>query len=479
MNITENTKKKNNELIEELVKENKELEHIRNEIIVNRKAAATANLSKTVGNTLFDPKDDLYYKKTYDTLKSEVTKKRKYLLTIQDKLTEVNDIKNAGYEESPLTRQIRILENKLDKIMIKFNEAQSIKKTYEQIVKRLKEERIGYDNQLASIERSLKGKEHDYTELLLLSHDATHAKEMAQTELKRFESKNISVSKLREKYIEDKKRQLELKGEQMERNERNHKEAINLAKEKEINKNKVEENNNTNKEMFGDINIGEEILDLEEGFKKLNQITGVSDVNEIIQKYIAQDETGKSLKELEMNYLDKIKELSKEKDVLKRDLDVLKFEKSSKQSKKIVEEIEKNVQNSALKSERYKQKYGKTNKLFINLKAGIDHLSENLEFYYLDKRQAEEVKQYGEGGEYGQILFLISEKLKSIFKIISADPLFSDKIAKNEPLFKKNEFLDSYVNPNLFDKNLKKEQLSKIDFSVEDEGSEEYYDEEF
>ena len=35
-------------------------------------------------------------------------------------------------------------------------------------MKRLKEERVGYDNQLAAIERSLKGKEHDFEELLLL-----------------------------------------------------------------------------------------------------------------------------------------------------------------------------------------------------------------------------------------------------------------------------------------------------------------------
>jgi hypothetical protein len=35
---------------------------------------------------------------------------------------------------------------------------------------------VGYDNQLVAIERSLKGKEHDFEELLLLAHDATHAK---------------------------------------------------------------------------------------------------------------------------------------------------------------------------------------------------------------------------------------------------------------------------------------------------------------
>lgn len=58
-------------------------------------------------------------------------------------------------------RTIRVMENRLDKAMIKYNEAMSIKKTYELIVKRLKEERIGYDTQLNSIEMSLKGKEED------------------------------------------------------------------------------------------------------------------------------------------------------------------------------------------------------------------------------------------------------------------------------------------------------------------------------
>lgn len=40
------------------------------------------------------------------------------------------------------------MENRLDKAIIKYNEAQSIRKTYEQIVKRLKDERITFDNQV-------------------------------------------------------------------------------------------------------------------------------------------------------------------------------------------------------------------------------------------------------------------------------------------------------------------------------------------
>lgn len=76
---------------------------------------------------------------------------------MQDKLKELqleeNDLKKlqsgAGAKVSkkatdPMRRQ-RILENRLDKAMLKFNEAMSIKKTYEIILKRLHEERIGYD----------------------------------------------------------------------------------------------------------------------------------------------------------------------------------------------------------------------------------------------------------------------------------------------------------------------------------------------
>ena len=53
------------------------------------------------------------------------------------------DATKPNLEENPLTRKIRMLENRLDKAMIKYNEAQSIRKTYEQIVKRLKDERFG------------------------------------------------------------------------------------------------------------------------------------------------------------------------------------------------------------------------------------------------------------------------------------------------------------------------------------------------
>ena len=113
-----------------------------------------------------------------------------------------------------------------------YSPAQSIRKTYEQIVKRLKEERIGFDNQLAAIERTLKAKEKDLEELVLMSHDAQvhserlrgsvwintaartpaklttpaqHAKEVAKAELLKQEHRLMEEKRQREKELADRR----------------------------------------------------------------------------------------------------------------------------------------------------------------------------------------------------------------------------------------------------------------------------------
>ena len=96
-------------------------------------------------------------------MKNKTQSKREHIRGLKDKQNELQKEQvDVNSDDYPQMRTIRVMENRLDKAMIKYNEAMSIKKTYELIVKRLKEERIGYDNQLAAIEQSLKGKDNDY-----------------------------------------------------------------------------------------------------------------------------------------------------------------------------------------------------------------------------------------------------------------------------------------------------------------------------
>jgi chromosome segregation ATPase len=107
--------------------------------------------------------------------------------------------------------------------MIKYNEAQSIRKTYEQIVKRLKEERIGFDNQLAAIERTLKAKEKDLEELVLMSLDAQHAKEVAKSELSKLETQLNEERKQRDKEVSERRALVQQKMEMNQRMEKREK----------------------------------------------------------------------------------------------------------------------------------------------------------------------------------------------------------------------------------------------------------------
>ena len=68
-------------------------------------------------------------------------------------------------------------------------------------------------------------------------------------------------------------------------------------------------------------------------------LSNISIVNEIITKFVTQDETVDSLTSLKKKYLDDIDRLSTEKDKLKKELDILKFEKADIQTRKQIDEV--------------------------------------------------------------------------------------------------------------------------------------------
>jgi hypothetical protein len=90
-------------------------------------------------------------------------------------------------------------------------------KTYEQIVRRLKEERVGFDNQLAAIERTLSAKQRDYEELLLLAGDANHARETALGELDRVRAGYEEERRRRERELRERHQVVQLRRQMLER----------------------------------------------------------------------------------------------------------------------------------------------------------------------------------------------------------------------------------------------------------------------
>ncbi len=81
---------------------------------------------------------------------------------------------------------MRILENRLDKLMIKHNEAINIKKTYQVILQRFKEEQQDYEAQLAQLEKALNAKNSDLQDLVKMSKEANKVQQMSEKDLQSY-----------------------------------------------------------------------------------------------------------------------------------------------------------------------------------------------------------------------------------------------------------------------------------------------------
>ena len=99
---------------------------------------------------------------------------------LEIRLDSIRDLEQNAVDPTTLhndaTRLIRTLENRLDKALIKFNEARAVGETYDTIIKRLSDERVGFDGQIGTADRKLRQKEKDLDELVMMSHDAAAAK---------------------------------------------------------------------------------------------------------------------------------------------------------------------------------------------------------------------------------------------------------------------------------------------------------------
>ena len=324
-------------------------------------------------------------RKVCDEMRLKSARARKDLEALKDEVRDLElDSQRPHMEDNEYTRRIRSLENKLDKAMIKYNEAQSIRKTYEQIVRRLKEERVGFDNQLAAIERTLSAKQKDYEELLLLAGDANHARESGLGELDRVHAGYEEERKRRERELRERHQMVQLRRQMLERMKQRDSMRMQLASSAEtgaktsasaINVSQVSSSVATEKvEARNKIDI------FENAFRKIKDATGVSDVNEVIQKIVSQESTTGNLISLTRENQSKIEALNDLGRKLKIRVEELKYSGvGGGLRRKMIDDHEDQLGNSTARLDRANHKYERLSKVTIAIKAGVSHLQDKLE----------------------------------------------------------------------------------------------------
>merc|ERR1712072_593119 len=125
--------------------------------------------------------------------------------------------------------------------------------------------------------------------------------------------------------------------------------------------------------------------DYEEAFRRIKEATGVSDVNEVIQKFLTQEDTQNNLMNLTRENQNRIETLNEERRRLKAQVEELKFSSNGNIGRRqVVDDFETHLTEAANKCERNRGKFERMAKVLINVKAGVDHLADKLTLIKLD-----------------------------------------------------------------------------------------------
>ena len=392
------TMKSNKVLVSQLRDQNKSLRRALASIQRETRSASAAGMTTDQQEMSELARQVTHLRRQHDKVISKVDVRSLELSTLRDKSGELQaEGTQPLTEDTPTTRRIRMLENRLDKAMIKYNEAQSIRKTYEQIVKRLKEERVGFDNQLMALERTLAAKEHDFQELLLLSTDAQHARDVTQQELERVRNTYQSAKRARERDVRERQEIVQIRTEvtnRMQQREQAREDIIDATVGDVAQKDDAalaaeqRARGVLNGEDDEALQAEQAQAVFEEAFEKIKEATGVSDIQEVIHKIVNQEDTQNNLMSLTKENQGKIEGLRVQLEVASARVDEIKYSGTGvTQKRKLVDDHEANLTAASAKLERSKLKSERMAAVLINVKAGIEHITDRIEAYRDDQQQ--------------------------------------------------------------------------------------------
>ena len=233
------------------------------------------------------------------------------------------------------------------------------------------------------------GKRKDYQELILLSHDAQHAKEIAQAELHRFEQAVLEERNQRDREVLEKKMLVQQRVEmnqRLEMREKGTKDEVvvgtggagpagsgrDVAVPADT-KPAEAPSRASNEELA---RAQQRLSDYEEGYKKLREITGVGDVNEIIQKFMTLEVTHEHLVKETNDQQAQLDGLTAEYAKLTGQLNELKFSGGAvgggtNAKKQAIEDVEGLLAESSSKLEKNRTRYEKLAAILIDVNAMI------------------------------------------------------------------------------------------------------------
>jgi hypothetical protein len=322
-----------------------------------------------------------FEKRNIQTLEEQIHIMKQKVLQQRKSMGGVNASKENYHM---IQKQIRILENRLDKSLIKFNEAIAHNKTLRDNIDDLRRERVVFENIYRKMEKELQDKKQKMAEIIEVSNQSYEQRDSYQMEVAAIEQANRKEQEEFEEQIVELGRMLEteLKLPASSRpgttNGTMFTATLPNASEEDMKKSGTW---NQNAEKMDVLASYERVQNFEEAFNKIKAATGITDIDELVKTFIKNEDHNFSLFNYVNEQNNEIEKLDEQIQNLREEERKFAHESGEDvhQHKQILKELEAKLQNSESMAEKYEIRCQDLQRIIESLKRGIQSIYDKIE----------------------------------------------------------------------------------------------------
>ncbi|KAM4677822.1 outer dynein arm-docking complex subunit 3 isoform 3-T3 [Discoglossus pictus] len=324
---------------------------------------------------------------------------------------------NEGTEHDEIPQQcMRLLENRLEKAQLKWQESEHIYTVYQNLKDHMQEESLTFQCQLDLMETEILKQRHELKELQTMNKDAVMSRHLARTELQRQEEKIHKERRERDRILQEYKKQAEERRIHAERAERRAQRVI-LPGDDATAENQQMQNGQEEERV---------IHTYQEAFQRIKDATGVTDTQEVVRRFIAQGETHKQLEELKSENDKTLVRLKEEKERLEDAFQELKYSGEAKLSsgQQVLEELQSELQKEEKRCEKCKEDMERMSRIMSESKAGVEHLASKVQHVKVPRREVPAPNLSPVSDEYVlDLMSITEEKLQKLLEDLEGHDL--------------------------------------------------------
>ncbi|XP_060071927.1 outer dynein arm-docking complex subunit 3-like [Ylistrum balloti] len=267
-------------------------------------------------------------------------------------------------------REIRRLQNEMDKARIKYEAARNISRRYEEIMMHMQEEVRNYPARLDLLEQIVGDASSELAVLHQMNEKAIKTSEESRKDLHVMEREMYQAKRARDMQLNETRKEVERRKETSERAEKRAK--VNLIADTTDTK--------AARLQLEKAERQEKILELEMGFEKIKSAINVSDIDDVVMRVLNQEETTRRIKAQEKEKLRNKKELLREKYKLNKIFEEVKFtsERQLARARQILDDVEDNMAEKEKCREKTYDTLLTSDSLLLDIQSGIATLNEKL-----------------------------------------------------------------------------------------------------